>query len=383
MRQERQPRRINPALSSPQLAAEGAGSFGGNITEDPKTTGVFGAMIRNTTVTPRTSEGHGKIIGPTQEEADAANRDGLAPKGLTKKLTDIAKNPVFKAAAGTVVVAGGVTAAYQAIPAIHQSVDSLGQAAAERWNSMAGQETFEERFPIVLSQENFTLVTPEEEKELWKNTKTVDLENHTFTLGFPASQAVIDQSPNLRMNSYFEPALFAGVDTSTLQQEGLENVNQLSGFPKDAPIGLNYNPEFDASIIEIGIAGVKQGDGANSFTPAYTNYRIIFRDRQTGKEYEQSISILYAKPLIDAAKYPKNHHPTYADGSPIKPGMPFVQLTTDLQDWDGITGQVLPGQKGQVMLDAIAGGIDEKTSRIIVLTPVFLKDPTGHIASQQ
>ncbi len=254
-----------------------------------------------------------------------------------------------------------------------------------RWNSLFQGQTIEQKFPIVLPQNSFTPVTNDEKQKLWENTKTVDTSSHTFTQGFPVSQATIDQSPNLRMNSYFEPGLFAGVDTTTLQQKGIKNVTQFSGLPKDAAVHYDYDfTKFDASMIAIGIAGVKQGEGTNSFTPAYTNYLMILKDKQNGDQFSQTFSVLYGKPLIEPALYPKETRPVYENGTPIKSEDAIEELTTDLQDWDG-KNQALPGQKGQIVYGNITplnGGLDS-SGNIIIFNSVFLKTPVGNTATQQ
>lgn len=292
---------------------------------------------------------------PTQEEARAANAGEYAPRGLTKRISDIARNhPVETGLAATAAL---IATAYT-IPAIHEQVNS---SVADWWKSIGdsiGAPSFEEKFPILLTKENFSPVSKEEERKLWESTKTVDLENHTFTIGFPVDQTTIDNSPNLRMNSYFDQNLVGGSPAlirvlEKLKEQGYKNVSQLSGFPKDAQIYYRYDSTmFDASIIKIAIAGEIEG---GTFNPAYTNYRIILKDKRTGQIYEGGISVLYGKVLVDPAPYPKDHHPTYEDGTPIRPDQPIVQLTTDLQDWDG-KGQVLPGQKGQIVIDSTGGG---------------------------
>lgn len=64
---------------------------------------------------------------PTKEEVRAANAGELAPRGITKKLLDAAKNhPVVTVGATAAVIAAGFAAveAYQGnIPGIHRSVD--------------------------------------------------------------------------------------------------------------------------------------------------------------------------------------------------------------------------------------------------------------------
>lgn len=64
---------------------------------------------------------------PTREEARAANAGELAPRGLTKKVLDLAKkHPVLTAGAALATIAGGFAAveAYQGnIPGIHRSID--------------------------------------------------------------------------------------------------------------------------------------------------------------------------------------------------------------------------------------------------------------------
>ena len=288
------------------------------------------------------------------------------------------------ALAGTALGALGAGAygAYQNVPAVYQSVDTLGQGVPERWNSLFSKPTFEERFPIALPKERFTSVTSEAEKELWRNTKTVDLENHTFTIGFPVNQATIDKSPNLRMNEKFDAILPPFINRDKLIQEGVKNVKTLSGFEKGTEYIVGYDErKYEASVLTIALAGVVQGQGGGSFNPAYTNVTIIYRDRATGKiEFQQTIGGLYADLLVPIKPYPENRGFVYEDGTPIKSGEALLRLTTDLQDWEG-KGQVLPDQQGQFVIRSMYQ--QENPKAHIPLNTDFLRMPNGNIASSR
>lgn len=337
-------------------------------------------------ISTTTARGRDTRGGRTANAPDARSQD------RTDKIQGSNKHTVLKivGAVGALIAIEGIGAVTTELlndkPAMVENIpaDLMWPMNLLKHDSMKPpQSSWEKKFPIVLSPDKFTPVTPEAEKLLWQNTKTVDLENHTFTIGFPADKGTIDRSPNLRMNTYFEPTLFAGIDTSKLQQlqqEGIKNVTQLSGYSKGAQIGFNYDAtRFQASIIAIGIAGIKQGE----FIPAYTNYRVILREKKpSGRSFEGTISVLYGKPLKDAAPYPEKHHPVYEDGTPIESGESILELTTDLQDWDG-KNQVLHGQGGQVMYAAIAGGISPTTSELLIFSPVFLRASNGNIAPRQ
>lgn len=301
-------------------------------------------------------------------------------KGIGKGI----RNAIIAGAALTTLGGAGYVA-YQEIPEVHRLVD----------DRIPGTP-IEEKFPIKLEQSLFTPVSETEMGNLWKNTKTLDLEKHTFTIGFPVDQATIDKSPNLRMNHEFDTFTLTPDQAEKLQKQGFKTDTQISGFPKDAKIYYRYDAtKFDASIIKITIAGEIQGEGSNSFEPAYTTYRVILRDKQTGKQYEGGIDVLYGKPLVNPAPFPTDHHPVYEDGTPIKPDEPIVQLTTDLQDWDGRTGYPLPGQKGQVVIASVGGGyasigdaISDAQKGIFnpdyYLTTSFLTNPnTNTIATKQ
>lgn len=239
--------------------------------------------------------------------------------------------------------------------------------------------TLEERFPIVLPQENFSLVTKEEIKNLWQNTKTLDLDNYTFTEGFPFDQATIDRNPNLRMDQQFDGIFPPFIDGSKLKQEGVKNVTYYSGLQKGEDYKLIYDSEkLDASINFGYKFGITQGTAGNSFTPAYTVYAVTFRDKKTGEITKGSIAGLYAEPLIEAKPLPKDHHQVLEDGTPVKSGESIMKLTTDSQDWDGKTGEILPGQKGQFMV----GTSYEQQNPMapIPLTNRYLQTPTGNIA---
>ena len=262
------------------------------------------------------------------------------------------------------------------------------ESAANQDTIPAGDTMPEEIVPndniIKLTPSSFTPVTPEEEKELWKNTEIVNIESNTFTLGFPIKKNAIDQNTTLTINSYFEPELLRGVkNISELEEAGVNNITQISGLPKDIPIYFNYNQSrFKASVIKLGIAGETQGEGPGSFTPSYTNFRVFLRDVQTGENYSIIISALYATPLIEANPYPTDHSAVFDDGTPITPDSPIFQLTTDLQSWDG-KNQILPGQGGQIVFSNI-GGVhgNPNPSGVPFLTPVFLKTPAGTIATK-
>lgn len=248
-------------------------------------------------------------------------------------------------------------------------------------------ETISKENIIQLTKSSFTPVSPEQQQELWKNTKTVDLENHTFTIGFPVDQATIDKSPNLRMNQQFD-AILPPIEKNKLEQEGVKNVITMSELPNGTEYKVIYDDaRFDVSVILLAVAGVTQGQGSNSFTPAYTSYRLLFRDRETGTISSQAgISGLLAQPLVTTNPYPKDHHPVYEDGVPIKSGDSIMKLTTDLKDWDGSIGQPLPGQKGQFQMAVSYEQKSPYDSRIMLgipLTTTFLKTPNGNLAVQQ
>lgn len=333
--------------------------------------------------TPSKDRG-GTVPVPTKKEVKAANAGEYAPRGITRIMLDTAKNhPV-----GTgLAAAAALTAAAYAMPAIHEEVNSN---VADWWKSIGDfsrAPTFEERFPIVLPKEGFTPITKDEEQELWKNTKTVDLENHTFTIGFPVDQATIDKSPNLRMSKEFD-VLLPPIEKNKLEQEGVKNLDTVSGLPNGAEYRVIYDDaQFDVSVILLAVANVTQGESSNSFTPAYTNYRLLFKDKETGViSLQGGVSGLLAKPLISTKPYPKNIHPVYEDGTPIKSGASIMKLTTDLQDWDGKTGQLLPGQKGQFQASVSYEQQSPYDSRIMLglpLTTNFLKAPDGNIAPRQ
>lgn len=307
---------------------------------------------------PGIDPGIGKVIGPTKAEAKAANAREYAPTGLARVLAELAENWKATAAVGVTLAAGGAVLAHKTIPAVQRGVNTLGDSVAEWFRDRIPGEPIEKKFPIKLDQSSFTPVTPEEEKRLWENTKTVDLEKHTFTIGFPAPQTIIDRSPDLRMNQEFNTYTFTPAEVEKLQKQGFKTDTQISGlYLKGDKFNLDYDStKFDASIIEITTAGQLQGEGSNSFNPAYTTYRVIYRDKQTGRQYSGAISVLYGRPLVNAAPFPTDHHPVYEDGTPIKPDTQLAEFTTDLLDWDGKTGQVLPEQKGQVIIGSIGGG---------------------------
>ena len=344
---------------------------------------IFGitAPTRERTATPVREREKELAPPPTTEEARAANAGEYV--GNTRVVDKVGKNRVLKATLGGLGIVGGVVGvgaiAYETVPAIHRLV---GSAFLDNIKGFFKGTTFEERFPIVLSKDKFTSVSKEEEQELWRNTKTVDLENHTFTIGFPVDQATIDKSPNLRMNEKFDAILPPFINRDKLIQEGVKNVKTLSGFEKGTEYMVGYDEsKYEASVLTIALAGVVQGQGGGSFNPAYTNVTIIYRDRATGKiEFHQTIGGLYADLLVPIKPYPENRGFVYEDGSPIKSGGALLRLTTDLQDWEG-KGQVLPDQQGQFVIRSTYQ--QENPKAPIPLNTGFLRMPNGNIASSR
>lgn len=234
---------------------------------------------------------------------------------------------------------------------------------------------------IPLDRNSFTPISKEEEQELWSNTKTVDLENHTFTLGFPFDQATINIS-NLLISQEFN-AILPPPEKAQYEKDGVKNVTTMSGLPNGTEYKLKHDyTKYEASVILLGTAGVTEGKGLNSFTPAYTSYRIILRNIKTGEIEQGRVSGLYAEPLIKTNPYPTDHHATYEDGTPVKFDSQLMRLTTDLQDWDGKTGQIVPGEKGQFQLGFSSeqqSPYDSRTVSVVLLTAQFLKAPDGNI----
>lgn len=235
---------------------------------------------------------------------------------------------------------------------------------------------------IILDRNSFTPVSQEEEQKLWENTKTVDLENHTLVMGFPIDQATIEQSPNLRIDQQFDAILPPYIDANQLKQAGVKNLENMSGLPQGTEYKVRYDDtKFDASVIILGTAGVTETIGASSFTPAYTSYRLILRDKESGKSaVQQTISGLYAEPLIQTEPYPTQVSPVYENGTPIKSGDAILRLTTDQKDWDGRTGQALPGERGQFTVRSYYQ--QENPRAPIPLTQEFLSNNAGGIVSQ-
>lgn len=263
---------------------------------------------------------------------------------------------------------------------------NLGKSAIEDIRglfSKNAEQDIEKKFPIKLEQSSFTPVTKEEEQKLWENTKTVDLENHTFTIGFPFDQATIDKNPNIKMAQQFDAILPPFIDAKKLEQDGVKNLENISGLSQGAEYKITYDDaRFDASVIILSTAGVTETVGSNSFSPAYTSYCLILRDKETGKSaIQQTISGLYAEPLIQTEPFPTQVSPVYENGTSIKSGNSILRLTTSLQDWDGKTGQPLPGQKGQFTTRSAYQ--QENPRAPIPLTTNFLRSSDSNIASQQ
>lgn len=272
-------------------------------------------------------------------------------KGFKKKTGLFIAGGLALAGVGGTAIA--VYQGYQVIPAIHQSVDAVGKTIDDSWNSISQGPTIEERFPIALPKENFTLVNKEEKQKLWENTKTVNPENHTLTIGFPGNLEDINKG-TIRMKRYFEPTVFIGTDAEKKEAETTqpENVTQMTGFAKGKQFSFNFDSEkFDVSVFDIKTAGVNKG----GFLPAYTTARFILKDKETGKEIRTAVSVLGGKWLIAPAPSPKDHDTIYAEGTPISSDTLILELTTDRQNWDG-KGQVIPGEGGQIVYFSASGG---------------------------
>ncbi len=232
----------------------------------------------------------------------------------------------------------------------------------------------DDRFPIKLDQSSFTLISETEEEELWKNNKMLDLSTRYFTVGFPFSQNVIDQSPNLAMDERFDAILPPFIDKNEFV--GIKNLKYLSGLPDGTEYKVYFNKGiYEASVVTIAIAG----ELLEGFKPAYTMVKVIFKNKATGiNDSEQVIEGLYASLLVPKRSYPRNHSPVFEDGTPIRSGDSLLQLTTALQDWDG-KGQILPHQKGQFIIRSSYQQQDPRAP--IPLNTNFLRTTNGNNAS--
>lgn len=271
-------------------------------------------------------------------------------------------------------IIGGIGASVLALVGGATAAELISKHTPDIGNTIATTD----HSSIELGPSSFTTVTSEEQSYLWHSTKTVNLDSKEFVLGFPVNKATLDKNPNIRIHSYFERRLIGGTEEQKdeLEKAGLTNITQLSGFAKGTPVYYDYDSsKFDASIITIATYGENKG----GFYPAYTTYRILIREKTTGKNFETPFSILHGKSLVASAPFPKDHRPVFEDGTPISPDRPISELTTDSQDWDGV-GQVLPGEAGQIVIHDVGGGIDPNTSKGIILRSIFLQTSNGNIA---
>ncbi len=103
--------------------------------------------------------------------------DVLQPKPVKKKEPLGTGARVALAGLTLLGTGAGAKVAYDNIPAVHQSIDSLGNALAERWNSIVNnpdtkiqpipEDAWSNTAPIVtMSEKNMIDVTPERAKEL-------------------------------------------------------------------------------------------------------------------------------------------------------------------------------------------------------------------------
>lgn len=339
----------------------------------PAMEGVPGEIIRKSPILPDPKKAHISQITKTKPQTDVPFTPDEAKEIRRKHEKDQRRRSKIATAgkvalAGTAVVGGTGAIGYITVPAIHQSVD---QFAAKHWggvgvsaqtgeidaNFEATPSEIAKKFPIIIPKDSFTPVAASEIPSIWEEVETVDDQNHTFTTGFTISQEDLARAGEIRHKSVFDRSLFAGVAKETIdqmEQAGIKNREVISGFVKGTKFGLNFDSEkFDASIIKVATAGETKGN----FTPAYTTLRVMLRHKEDGKSYSFNLHVLQGKPLVEPAPYPKGHRPVVEDGTKIDPSSLFIELTTDLQDWDG-SGQILPGQEGQIVITGMGESFD-------------------------
>jgi len=353
-------RRFFPEQGNRQ-PSRGMGRRGGDwfgISVPPRTDGVITPEIPTTSPTQPRPDTTEPILEQEQEKPKKHTGRNLAVAG------------------GSLFVAGlGAYGAYETVPieSFANSFNDTRLVIADFFTA----PSLEERFPNQMPQSAFIPVSSEEKRELWKNTKSVDFDKHTITIGFFTDQNTLQKS-SIRQNQEFNAILPPYIDKEQLKQDGVLNLRHFTGFPKGAPIYFQYDTDkFEASAISSDVAGETKSGGGMTFTPAYTTIRIILRDRVTGETFGFIIGGLHAKQLIEIPPFPEDHGPVYEDGAKIDPNKPILRLDTDLQDFDG-KGQILPGQKGQVYIKSF---FDQPNPRApIPLTVNFLQIPEGNIA---
>lgn len=286
-------------------------------------------------------------------------------KGIGKGV----RNALIAATALTALGGAGY-ATYQEVPAIRRSVD--------RWLNGV---PIEEKFPIKLEQSSFTPVTEEEERKLWENTKMVDLENHTFTIGIPFDKETIDRNPNIRTDQEFDAIPVPGTNIEELREKGVKNVTYYTGLSKGDRFRLIFDEErYKASVITSAIAGETQRGPVDTFTSAYTVVIVILQDRETGKNERFIIEGLYAKLLVENAPFPKGRGPSIEDGTLVGTRTSILELTTDLQDWDG-KNEISNNERGQFV--ARSYFMQENPQAPIPLTLQHLKASNGDTATHK
>lgn len=247
-------------------------------------------------------------------------------------------------------------------------------------NSESGQT---EVAGTILDRNSFTTISQEEEKSLWENTKIVDLENHTFTMGFPFDQETVDKNSSIKLDQKFQ-IRSAYTFVQELKNQGVKNVNIFRGLSKGDQFNLIYDEnKYEASIMTVTVAGVKSGEGEGSYTPAYTSFIVFFRDKSTGEKLGAGLTIqgLLANPLINVKlpPYGSNRNFIFEDGIPVVSGTAILELTTDLQDWNGNKAALLPGEEGQF---AVRSRTKQKNPQApIPLTGIFLSTADSKIVS--
>ncbi|MBI4037052.1 hypothetical protein HY385_01370 [Candidatus Daviesbacteria bacterium] len=229
-----------------------------------------------------------KIVGPTQEEMDAANRGDYAPRGLTKLLVNLSKSWLIRLG----LVGGGAVITYVKVPAVHQFINSIPEYLQNYRHSS-------EVAKGVINPADAVYMTPEEYRKEGPPTIKHDDVNIPPPIKLPPGKENTPINFITRHGGFerlVNPRLNPDNPNEQLNDERIPVNDEI--ILDNIPIGGILISPIDGVITNFNHpAWVEQPDG----TLSITGFFIEGKDEQ-GNEVSLAISTVGMKPIIDSPR---------------------------------------------------------------------------------
>lgn len=198
----------------------------------------------------------------------------------------------------------------------------------------------ENSFPYTLDTSSFTPITREQAVQKIKNN-IADIENHTIKMYLPFDKETLEASPNLKYDQVQKAVIPPYLDEALRKQLGtIKNSIQIDGLP-DGKI-IKWSLPSQGKLRVSSIAGQEKRNGYDTFIPSYSTARIDFQD-ENGRQLAIIISVLGGEPQFDLSKASWE-----GEGVDIGFYQPIFKISKD----NVVGGQAVPGDKGQVVINA-------------------------------